>query len=236
MHMRLERGERVLDVACGTGIVARIAAQLLGNSGQVTGLDSNAAMLAVARANVPSSSAQLEWRQGDAGTLPFPEGVFDVVLCQQGLQFFAEKLAALREMHRVLTPGGRLGICVWQSLEHDPYALVVSEALARHVSQEARELAAYSLGDQNDLHTLIVEAGFRDVEIRVETILRQMGPPEESIPLYLASSGRLGAMVAALTPDVRGALVADISAALQPYRHEQRLTIPRGTFIALAQR
>lgn len=102
----LQPGERVLDVACGTGVVARHAAQQVGSDGTVTGLDLNPVMLEVARTQAASSDAVVEWHQGDAGALPFDDAAFDVVLCQQGLQFFPDKVKALREMHRVLVPGG----------------------------------------------------------------------------------------------------------------------------------
>ena len=234
-RMGLQRGERVLDVACGTGIVARLAAAQVGESGHVTGLDINEAMLDVARAK-GSGSSTLEWRTGEAGSLPFAEREFDVVLCQQGLQFFADKLTALREMLRVLTPGGRLGLAVWQSLEHDPYGLVIADALSRHVSQDAADRAGHALGDESELRALLVEAGFCEVQIRTERLVRTMGPPHESVAMQLASSGRLAAIVGALSAEARAKLFSDIITALQPFRHGQGLRIPRGTFIALARR
>jgi ubiquinone/menaquinone biosynthesis C-methylase UbiE len=117
----LQRGERILDVACGTGIVARLAAEQVGSSGYVMGVDLNAGMLEVARAQTPTSGATVEWREGDANALPCADTTFDVVFCQQGFQFFPEKAVALREMHRVLVPGGRLALSVWRSLPYNPY-------------------------------------------------------------------------------------------------------------------
>ena len=101
-------GERVLDVSCGTGIVARNAASMVGGTGRVVGIDMNASMLEIARSN----DAPVEWREGDALAMPFLDQEFDVVVCQQGLQFFPDRSKALREMHRVLVPNGRLGIAV----------------------------------------------------------------------------------------------------------------------------
>ena len=106
-------GMRVLDVACGTGIVARLAASQVGPTGQVVGLDTNEAMLAVARAQVLPTGAHVEWRQGDAIKLPLRDGEFDTVLCQHGLQYVSDRLAALREMKRVLASGARLGLSVF---------------------------------------------------------------------------------------------------------------------------
>ena len=110
---RVEPGQSVLDVACGTGIVARTAADRLAGTGRVVGLDLNAAMLAVARRVRPD----LEWRQGDVAALPFPHGAFDRVLCQMALMFFPDRAAALREMARVAAPGGVVAVCVPAALD-----------------------------------------------------------------------------------------------------------------------
>ena len=103
----LPAGTRVLDVACGTGIVTRLAASQVGSTGRVVGLDINGGMLAVARAQPQPAGAQIEWQQGDATRLPFPDAEFGNVLCQQGLQYMPDRPAALREMKRVLASGGR---------------------------------------------------------------------------------------------------------------------------------
>ena len=109
-------GERVLDVACGTGIVARLAAGRMG-SGGVVGLDINPGMLAVARSLPPGPGPAIEWHEGSVLDMPFPEGSFDICLCQLGLQFFPDRAAALREMRRVLRTGGRLALSVFSALK-----------------------------------------------------------------------------------------------------------------------
>ena len=118
-----EDGDRVLDVACGTGAVARYAAPHVGPTGRVTGLDLNAGMLATARTMPAPAGIPIAWHEGNATALPFPNASFDIVCCQQGLQFFPDRPAALREMSRVLTPGGRLALAVWRGLEHQPSSL-----------------------------------------------------------------------------------------------------------------
>ena len=100
--LALQPGERVLDVACGTGAVTRLAAQRVGTTGTVTGIDLNPGMLAVARSATPPEMA-IEWHQTSAESMPLPDDAFDVVLCQLGLQFMPDKLAALQEMRRVYT-------------------------------------------------------------------------------------------------------------------------------------
>jgi len=112
----------VLDVACGTGIVARQAAPLVGADGQVVALDMNPAMLAVARALPAPSGATIHWREGDAMDLPFEDGAFDVVLCQHGLQFVPDRARAVREMRRVLAPGGRALVIVLEAVVKVYYA------------------------------------------------------------------------------------------------------------------
>src|SRR5215210_3877545 len=116
----LRPGERVLDVACGTGIVARLAAAQLGIDGAVVGLDLNTAMLAVARSLPPPAGVAITWTEASVLAMPFPEATFDVVLCQLGLQFFPDRPQALQEMHRVLVPGGRLALNVYSAIERNP--------------------------------------------------------------------------------------------------------------------
>jgi ubiquinone/menaquinone biosynthesis C-methylase UbiE len=105
--------EHVLDVACGTGIVARLAWPQVAPSGRVVGLEVNAAMLDVARRVGEREHTPIEWQEGDATSLPIADGTFDIVLCQHGLQYFSERHTALTEMHRVLRPprDGRRSSC-----------------------------------------------------------------------------------------------------------------------------
>ena len=107
---QLREGDKVLDVACGTGVVARLAAKKV-TPGHVTGLDLNAGMLAVAR-NVFNQGGPVNWVEGSALDLPFPSGHFDVILCQLGLQFFPDQSRALFEMRRVVRERGRVALSV----------------------------------------------------------------------------------------------------------------------------
>ena len=135
-HVELRKGQRVLDVACGTGVVARQAAGMLGSAGLVVGVDLNAGMLKIAAANALEAGAAIEWREGDAADLPCNDEEFDVVLCQQGLQFIPNKAAALSEMQRVLKPGGLVGLCVWRGIEHSPCHSAISAALEVHAGAD----------------------------------------------------------------------------------------------------
>src|SRR5262249_46338280 len=112
----LRPAEHALDVACGTGFVARLAADRVAPDGRVVGIDLNAGMIERARkASTAARGTTIEWRTGDAIALPFENAAFDVVLCQQGVQFFPDRVKGLREMRRVLRPGGRLAFTVWSA-------------------------------------------------------------------------------------------------------------------------
>lgn len=152
-------GQAVLDVACGTGVVARTAADRMGGRGRVVGLDLNEGMLAVARRLRPD----IEWRQGDAAALPFEPGSFDVVLCQAALMFFPDRAAALREMARVTTTHGTVAVQVWDRLEAQQGYEPFYEVLARHVGQEAMDLESsyWVLGDLDLVGSLFEAAGLR---------------------------------------------------------------------------
>jgi ubiquinone/menaquinone biosynthesis C-methylase UbiE len=131
---QVRTGQRVLDVACGTGVVTRLLADRVGPSGRVVGLDLSPVMLAAARARV--RNANVEWREASAQSIPLPDGAFDAVVCQQGLQFFPDKAMALAEMRRVLVPGGRLALAVWRSVEHAPAFQALEQALAHRIGSE----------------------------------------------------------------------------------------------------
>jgi SAM-dependent methyltransferase len=154
---KLKPADRVLDVACGTGVVAREALRQLGPGASVTGVDANEAMLAVARRLEPT----IEWQKAPAEQLPFPDASFDVVTCQFGLMFFADRVAGLREMWRVLKPGGHLSIAVWDALDQSPgYAALydVAENVAGPpVGEALRE--PYELGEMDLLLGLARQAG-----------------------------------------------------------------------------
>lgn len=159
-------GARVLDLACATGIVARHIAPLVGETGRVVGVDINPGMLAVARAKPAPAGAPIEWREGDATALDLPGGSFDLVVCQQGLQFFPDRSAAAREMRRVLTDGGRVAVSVWQALDRHPVYAALCEAEARHLGVPLAEVATpWSLPDGDDLRALLVDAGFQRVHV-----------------------------------------------------------------------
>lgn len=160
---RVAQGQRVLDVACGTGVVARQALTRVGPEGFVAGVDPGAGMLAVAARLAP----KVEWRQGTAEAIPYADGSFDAVVSQFGMMFFSDRVGALREMLRVLGPGGRVSVAVWEALERSeayPIEVELLERLAGSAAAEALR-APFVLGDPAELETLFVEAGVGAVAV-----------------------------------------------------------------------
>lgn len=229
----LQRGDRVLDLACGTGVVARLAAPRVGPTGQVIGMDLNAGMLAVARTLPPPSGPTITWVEGSAVAMGLPNASIDVILCQQGLQFFPDKLAALREMHRVLVPGGRVLLSVWKSA--GPYNIAVAEALEQHVGAETatKYRASRMVPSAEDLHRWLLEAGFREVRIRPSAMTIRFPAIETFVLRHLSSSPVAGA-VAALSDAVRVVLAKQVHAALHTFADGDGVAVPDETNIAMA--
>lgn len=159
----VREGDRVLDVACGTGALTLAAARIAGPSGSVVGLDANPEMLAVAR----RKPAQIEWLEGKAEDLPQPDNSFDAVVSQFGIMFFDDKPQALREMMRVLKPGGRLAVAVCDAVENSPgygaFALSLDRLFGTNVGDAFR--APFTLGDAERLHDICRKAGIEDAEV-----------------------------------------------------------------------
>jgi len=183
----LQRGERVLDVACGTGVVARLAAERVGAAGAVAGLDVNPGMLAVAGSQA-ATAAPIEWHQASAESMPLPDEAFDVVLCQMGLQFIPGKLAALREMRRVLTPGGRALVSV--PGPKPPLFAAMTDALARHLSPQAASFGdlVFSMHDVDELTELMRSAGFRNVDAQAKLKTLRLPAPADFPWQYIYST------------------------------------------------
>jgi ubiquinone/menaquinone biosynthesis C-methylase UbiE len=234
----LQPSERVLDIACGTGIVARTAARKLGSGGSVVGLDLSAPMLAVARTAATAEGMTVEWREGSAAKLPLPDGAFDIVFCQQGLQFFPDRPAALREMFRVLSPGGRLVLSVWREIERSPGFAVLAQALTHHIGPEAGTLMTsgpFSLSNPEELHALLAMAGFNDIGIHPAAKILRYPSPDEFVLHYAAGSALAGA-VAGADDNARAALIAEVGEKLQSFVDDQGLAFPIESNIVIARR
>lgn len=165
-RLQIRSGDRVADVACGTGAVARHAAVRVEPDGEVTAVDLDPGMLAAAEQAAPSRS--IRWEEASADARPLGDDDVDVVCCQQGLPFFADRPAALAEMAHVLRSGGRLGVSVCRPLEHQPGYRPLVDGLQRHVGHAAAEGMAspFGFGDRDEVVALVRAARFWDVEVR----------------------------------------------------------------------
>ncbi len=219
----LRPGERVLDVACGTGVVARRAARAVGNIGSVAGLDVNPGMLAVARSTTPPDTP-IQWHEADAGHMPLADGSFDVVLCQMGLQFMPDRQAALREMRRVLADGGRLIL----NLPGPTPRLftAMGEGIARHVGAEAAGFVGlvFSLHDTAEIHGLLDDAGFR--EVSVESTMKTLRLPGPAAFLWQYVQGTpLAGVMAQVDDERRTALEREIVTGWQEFVEDEDMLL-----------
>jgi SAM-dependent methyltransferase len=231
----VEPGDRILDVACGTGAVARLAAARAGDGGRVVGVDVNRGMLRVARARLP----ELEWREGSVLALPFADGEFDVVVCQLGLQFFPDRSAALREMRRVLARGGRFAASVYSSIERNPAAETLSCALDRRFGAGASRAKRHehSLADRSELGALLASAGFAGVLVETVELRVRFASVEEWVRIQFAATP-LAALLEARESSERERLIAlvsaDVGAGLGPFVDDGGLTFPQEVHVVRA--
>jgi len=222
----LRPGHRVLDIACGTGIVARRAAPQVMPGGRIVGVDLNQAMLDVAYRQIETSRFGIQWHRADVTRMPFRNGEFDFAICQQGMQFFPDRWAALKEMRRVLAPGGRLAVTVWEA--PSDLFIALAEALRRHVGEEVAEraLAPFSFAHGAGLANEIAACGFAGATARSIMIARRIGPAEQSLPQEIAASP-VAAAVAAKGDDVLRRIVAETVQALAAHARGGGYVIPQ---------
>jgi ubiquinone/menaquinone biosynthesis C-methylase UbiE len=176
----------------------------------------------------------ITWHEGDAALLPFPDAAFDVVVSKQVLQFIPDKAAALREMRRVLVPGGRLGLAVWRSTAHAPGWAILEAALARHVGPEAARLPPFSFGDAEALRRLAEAAGFREIVIHSESKQTRFASPEAFVWQAVASAPTMLGALATLDDAERQAMVDEATDALCPYVGRDGLAFPQAAHLLLA--
>ena len=212
----LRPGQRVLDLACGTGVAARRAAEEVGSTGSVVGVDLSPEMLAVARTIPAPDGVEIEWEEADAGSLPLPAGSVDVTLCHMGMMFFADKAAALAEVRRVLVSDGRFALSTPGAIQA-PFELL-DRALVEHINPDLGGFvrAVFSLHDPDVVTSLLGEAGFVDIDGITRTIPLQLPRPAEFLWQYIASTP-LGVFVGNAPDDAQAALEKEIVETWQPF-------------------
>jgi ubiquinone/menaquinone biosynthesis C-methylase UbiE len=223
-------GQAVLDVACGTGIVARTAADRVGTTGSVTGVDLNEAMLTVARRLRPD----LDWRQGDAADLPFDDNTFDVVVCQSALMFFPDATQAIREMRRVCKPGGTVGVQVFASLDAQPAYGPWVHMVAEYAGPEAINLLStyWVHGDLDVLRKRFEAAGLDIAAIHDRTGTVRF-PSVEALVLTEISATPL---IDRITDETQRRILADSERVLGKFRTESGLDAPITGHLVIARK
>jgi ubiquinone/menaquinone biosynthesis C-methylase UbiE len=234
----IQADQRVLDVGCGTGVVTRAVAQRLGPHGKIVGFDVNDVMLQMAQQFAQQADLDaIEWQQGDAASMPFGTAEYDVVLCEQGLQYFPDRAGALREMARVMVPGGQLALSVWRSLERHPFFIALVDALASHLGEDSTSAlrAAFSLTEREELRALVSAAGFRDVHVRLEVQMSRYPSIEDFVRGYVVATPMAGEIAAMAEAD-QTRMFQDVVEALRDYRDDGGLAAPMECHVVTARK
>ncbi len=218
--MNLQSGENVLDIACGPGTVTRLAARRVGPAGRVTGCDLSPAMLELAGAkDSVDAGAPIVYMQCSADAMSTPDDSIDVVTCQQGLQFFPDRPAALFEMRRVLRRGGRLGLEVWCDIEDCPPFAALETAVRQVLGPDSADTyrsGPWGFGDSATLGRLVEEAGFTNVLVERHQlpVVFEGGPPQLLMTLHAAA---VATALAQLNEAEQSALLAAVADATRPF-------------------
>lgn len=228
------RSDSLIDIACGTGIVARLARETLGPGSRIVGVDIAPAMLAVARSVDPT----IDWREGTAMSLPVKDREnFSILTCHQGLQFFPDRAAAVGEMRRVLAPGGRVAIATWRPLQDIPVALELNDVAERHVGTIVD--SRHSLGNADTLKALLVNGGFG--EVSVETFSHEANFADGALFARLNAMAVIGmsekgkGLNEAARSEVAGQIAVDSQAVIDRYTKNGAFVFPLCTNIAVAR-
>jgi ubiquinone/menaquinone biosynthesis C-methylase UbiE len=228
------RGMRVLEVACGTGILTERLVRRLPDQGTLVATDLNEAMLAHARTRIPDNPG-LEWRQADGTRLPFPERVFGVVVCQFGLMFFPDKAAGVRDAFRVLEPGGTYLFNVWDKLERNAITRITHDTIGTFFPTDPPQFyqTPFSLHDAGLVRSLLDAAGFVDVEgVSVEKVGQSPSAADAAVGLVEGNPviGTIMERRPEALPDIKAAVARNIAAELgdHPVRSPLRAHVFRG--------
>jgi ubiquinone/menaquinone biosynthesis C-methylase UbiE len=228
-------GERVLDVGCGTGLIARSAAETVGARGSVAGIDISPDMIAVATSLPAPGVAPIDWHQGDATALPFPDESFDVVICQLTLMFMEDRLAALGEIHRVLAKGGRVLINTRGAIQ-PPFELM-EQSIVEHISPDLAGFVrmVFSMHDPEVHRTLLGDAGFEHVESTIHTATFDLPAPAEFLWQYINLTP-MGPFVANAPEAAKNAMETQVAKTWAPYMREGRTPIQQPMILATGAR
>ncbi len=225
--------ERVLDVACGTGVTTRLAKSAVGPSGTVDGLDINAPMLATAKKL--AGDLDIQWIESDVCGSGLPSETYDVILSQHGYHYFPEKPKVLGEFARLLVPGGRLAFSIWDG--HSPYTAALCAAVANHISPgiAAKQRSQRQTPSAEVLQQQVGAHGFSDVAVHRQELMIDVPLAAEFVPLHLASMPIAGAFLS-LAEDAKQALIKEVGEALAEYVQGNRLVYPDAVHVVTGRK
>lgn len=228
-------GDDVLDAACGTACAARAAARAVGPGGTVTGVDINPDMLATARRVTAGTTPAIALHEGDVMALPFEDDRFDVVLCQEAVQFLPDRAAAFREMRRVARPGGRVAASVLRSVAHNQAYELFAQALGRFAGPEAEAMmrSPFAVVDDGPLRAAAAEAGLEDVTIRYH-VGQERFPSVADFVRQEAASSPLAGPLSTLDDGRLQEMLAHLRTSLAEHLDDDGLTFPNETRLLVA--
>jgi len=229
----LSQGEKILDVACGTGLVARTAADVLRNCDLIYGIDVNEEMIKKAY----EIEKGINWQNCEVTDMTYSDNYFDVVFCQQGLQYFPDPSLALKQINRVLVKSGRILLSVWRPIQYSPFYESLCKALEKYLDIKAASmlLAAFSLGDYEKLKTLFEDAGFNSININI--VIKQMSySPFEEFVVGGMMATPFFQEIQAMPSSLREEMFSDIYDSNQDYIDDDGLAAPTECYIVNAKK
>ena len=227
---KLKPGNNVLDVACGTGVVTRLAKKIVGPNGGVSGLDMNASMLS--RAKSLAEDLDIKWIESDVCASGLGEAQYDVILSQQGYQYFPDKQRALDELYRLLTPEGRLIFSVWDG--QSVYTKAVCNAVEKYISIEAAHIQRRQreTPPPSDLKSGLRAAGFTDIKIERQELMIEIPLAPEFVPLHLGSMP-IGDKFSALSAVAKKQFINEVEVSMASYVRETKVIYPDAVNVAV---
>ncbi len=228
-------GESVLDIGCGTGAAARVAAEYVGSTGHITAIDVNTGMLDVARALPPVNGTVINWREGSAQQLPLTDETYQHAICAQTIQFLKDRAQAVTEMHRILKPAGQAAVSIWCPITENPYFDTLVKAVAQHIDPDTAQGlgAAFALTDADQVADLLRAAGFSAVEVAVGELDLTLPPLREFVPRHISSTPMTVGFNAA-PPESQAAVIDEVVTRLKDFTapNGQAIIAFRSYFIA----